>query len=182
MTVTAVNDAPVAVDDTALTSVDVTSMIDLLSNDTDADPSDVLVIDSITQPSNGTVVDNGDGTVNYTPSNGFSGSDSFSYSVTDGNGEFASADVQVAVVSPGGDLPGGFISGQYGAEAGFVVFLNPSEPQSAIDIALSGRHVVLVLLSDLTRVKTFDDAFIAAGNTRRGGCLSMVRYNAHPSA
>jgi hypothetical protein len=40
--------------------------MDVLANDTDVD-GDVLTIASLTQGANGSVTDNGDGTVTYTP-------------------------------------------------------------------------------------------------------------------
>ena len=58
----------------------------LLANDTDID-LDTLSIDSFTQPANGTVAVNGDGTFTYTPTANFNGADSFTYTVADGNGE-----------------------------------------------------------------------------------------------
>ena len=73
VTVTPVNDAPVAIDDSATTPEDTAVVIDLLANDTDAE-GDSLSIQGIAQPTNGTVVDNGDGTVTYTPDPGYNGS------------------------------------------------------------------------------------------------------------
>ncbi|MEV4509733.1 Ig-like domain-containing protein [Dactylosporangium sp. NPDC049525] len=49
--------------------------------DPDGDPLKVL---GVTQPANGSAVLNADGTVTYTPDRGFSGTDSFAYTVTDG--------------------------------------------------------------------------------------------------
>ena len=57
----------------------------LLGNDTDVD-LDTLSIASFTQPANGTLIDNGDGTFTYSPTADFNGADSFSYTVSDGNG------------------------------------------------------------------------------------------------
>jgi len=59
------------------------SVIDVLGNDTDEDADDVLVIESNTAASNGTVVNNGDD-ITYTPNTGFVGTDSFTYTVSDG--------------------------------------------------------------------------------------------------
>ncbi len=73
------DDALVADFNTAATTGDV------LANDTDAD-GDGLTIDSFTQPTHGTVVDNGDGTFTYTPENDYSGADSFSYTAWHGSG------------------------------------------------------------------------------------------------
>ncbi len=59
---------------------------DLMSNDTDQDSSDVLDVVAVYGPSNGTIVDNGNSTWTYTPDNGFTGMDSLSYLLSDGQG------------------------------------------------------------------------------------------------
>ena len=89
ISVTAVNDAPVAVNDNVTTSEDTALTIsasELLTNDTDVD-NDTLQVDSVSDPSNGSVVVNGDGTFTYTPNADFTGEDSFVYSISDGNEE-----------------------------------------------------------------------------------------------
>ncbi len=92
-----INNFPGAADDSAITNADTPVLINLLANDSDPD-NDGLTITSITAPASGTVSDNGDGTVTYTPNAGFFGSDGFSYSVDDGNGGSASANVTVTVI------------------------------------------------------------------------------------
>ncbi|MBK1792115.1 tandem-95 repeat protein [Persicirhabdus sediminis] len=78
------NAAPVALDDTGyLVDQEDTITIDVLANDSDAD-GDTLSLVSVTNGTRGTaVIDNGK--VTYTPSAGQSGSDSFTYTLTDGN-------------------------------------------------------------------------------------------------
>jgi len=92
--VTATNQVPVARDDSATTSANVAVDINVLGNDTDAD-GDTLSIASVTQPAHGTASING-ASAHYVPATGFSGSDSFSYNVTDG-ADSASATVAVTV-------------------------------------------------------------------------------------
>ncbi|HLS86476.1 MAG TPA: tandem-95 repeat protein, partial [Burkholderiales bacterium] len=80
----------------------------LLANDADAD-GDPLVIVSFTQPTNGTVADNGNGTFTYSPNVGFQGADAFTYTVSDGVST-ASATVTINVAPqtvPSLDLDGG---------------------------------------------------------------------------
>ena len=81
------NNAPVAGDDGLTTDQDVPLSVDvasdLLANDSDAN-GDALSLDSFTQPANGTLTDNGDGTLSYTPNAGYNGVDSFTYTITDG--------------------------------------------------------------------------------------------------
>ncbi|MFD2529993.1 tandem-95 repeat protein, partial [Polaribacter marinaquae] len=98
ISVSPINDAPVATNDVTSTDPGVAVVIAVLPNDTDID-GDVLNVSSIvTQPANGTVVINGDNTITYTPNPGFNkGSDSFEYQVCDTNGLCDSATVNITV-------------------------------------------------------------------------------------
>ena len=94
---------PVAVDDSVTTAEDTPVVIAVLANDSDPD-SDPLSLQSLTQPGHGTLVDNGDGTLTYTPEANFNGADSFTYTVTDGRGQSASATATVTI-DPVNDTP-----------------------------------------------------------------------------
>ncbi len=102
VTVTPVNDAPVAVDDSATTAEDTQVSIPVLANDTDVD-GDTLSIASVTNPPHGTAVKSGVNVV-YTPDPNYNGADSFSYTVSDGNGGTDTATVSVTV-TPVNDAP-----------------------------------------------------------------------------
>ena len=96
-----VNTPPVAVDDYASTSRNTPVMIDLTGNDTDADGTiDHASVVIVTTPRRGgTVLDNGDGTVTFTPKKHFKGTDLFTYTVNDNNGGTSNeATVRVNVV------------------------------------------------------------------------------------
>lgn len=96
--VTSVNAAPTANSDNADTSENESVVVNVLANDTDTDATDILVITEVTEPANGTAtVENG--SVTYQPDAGYSGSDSFEYTVSDGNGGTDSALVTVFVAS-----------------------------------------------------------------------------------
>lgn len=97
--------APVAVDDAATTRAGTAVMIDVLANDSDPD-GDALAIESFTQPSNGeTSLGDAGGAIIYTPAEGFTGEDSFTYTATDGQGGSATAAVAVTVTEPVGPPP-----------------------------------------------------------------------------
>ncbi|MES1242957.1 MAG: Ig-like domain-containing protein [Acidobacteriota bacterium] len=96
VTVTPVNDAPVAGDDTASVVEDGSVTISVLGDDTDVD-GDTLIVASVTQGTNGTVVIVGSSQVTYTPATNFHGTDSFTYTVSDGNGGTDTANVAVTV-------------------------------------------------------------------------------------
>ena len=83
VTVGCSNDAPDAADDSTSLDEDTFVIVPVLSNDADID-GDELAVESTTQPENGTVTNNGDGTVTYTPSADYCGPDSFTYIVSDG--------------------------------------------------------------------------------------------------
>ena len=89
------NSPPLAVNDTATVPENGSVDIPVLSNDSDPD-NDTLSVDSYGQGSNGTVTGNGAVLV-YTPNAGFTGSDSFTYTISDGNGNTDSATVSVTV-------------------------------------------------------------------------------------
>ena len=84
VTITPVNDAPNAVNDTVSTPPDTAVVINVLNNDTDID-NDSLTITAVTQGSKGVVTHNGT-TVTYTPNANEAGSDTFTYTISDGNG------------------------------------------------------------------------------------------------
>ena len=72
--------------------------IDVLANDTDPE-KDVLTVSAVGTATHGTVTINTDGKVKYTPTVGYSGADSFSYTVSDGNGNAVIANVDVTVMA-----------------------------------------------------------------------------------
>ncbi|MCE8529008.1 tandem-95 repeat protein [Ruegeria pomeroyi] len=96
VTVTGVNDAPVAVDDTVSVAEDGSVSIAVLGNDSDPD-GDGLTVSGASDPANGSVVVNADNTLSYTPDANFNGTDTFTYTVSDGNGGADTATVTVTV-------------------------------------------------------------------------------------
>jgi hypothetical protein len=105
VTVNPVNDAPVAAPDSATVAEDASTVIDLVGNDTDVDDdTSTLTIISLTNPSNGTVSDNGDGTVTYTPDPDYAGADSFTYTVCDSGG-LCDTETVAVTVDPVNDAP-----------------------------------------------------------------------------
>ncbi len=107
--ITSVNDAPVAVNDSATTTPNQAATINVLGNDFDVD-GDTLVVDSFTSPANGSVINLGGGVLQYTPSLDFTGGDQFTYTISDGQGGTDTATVSIIVQSVStlhvGDLDG----------------------------------------------------------------------------
>jgi large repetitive protein len=102
VTVTAVNDAPVATNDNATVNEDQPVTIGVLGNDSDVD-GDPLTVTSATSP-HGTVAINPDGTITFTPNPNFNGPTTITYTISDGNGGTATATVNVTV-APVNDAP-----------------------------------------------------------------------------
>ncbi|MBC6472757.1 MAG: tandem-95 repeat protein, partial [Hormoscilla sp. GM102CHS1] len=97
VTITVPNKAPEAGNDSAIMLLGTTGTIQVLANDTD-DNSDVLSVTSFSQNSDrgGTIAREGN-SLHYTPAAGFHGTDSFEYSISDGNGGTDSATVMITV-------------------------------------------------------------------------------------
>jgi VCBS repeat-containing protein len=104
ITVTPVNDPPVANADTATVFEDLPTVVTVLSNDTDID-NDTLQVVSVTQGAHGgTVSINADGTLRYLGALNYNGPDSFTYTVSDGHGGTATGTVSITV-TPVDDAP-----------------------------------------------------------------------------
>ncbi|MBN1873294.1 MAG: tandem-95 repeat protein [Anaerolineae bacterium] len=81
MTINAVNDAPVAHDDTANTPVNTPRTVVVLGNDTDVE-EDPLTVVAVGNPADGAATTNGT-TVTYTPTPSFTGYEVFTYTISD---------------------------------------------------------------------------------------------------
>lgn len=86
---------PSAGEDAASTAVDTPVTVDVLANDSDAS---AFSLTGATAGAHGSVVVNADSTLTYTPEAGWSGSDSFSYTVLDAAGNTSTATVLIDVV------------------------------------------------------------------------------------
>jgi hypothetical protein len=91
---------PIGVDDSDSTPAGEPLTIDVLDNDP-AGPS--LTVTEVTQGANGTVVIDPAGTVTYTPNDGFSGIDTFTYTATDEDGQTITQTVTITVTPDGRD-------------------------------------------------------------------------------
>ncbi|ADO74013.1 Ig-like domain-containing protein [Stigmatella aurantiaca] len=105
VTVTPVNDPPTANDDAITVAEDSgATVVDVLANDsTSPETGESLRVTAVTQPANGTVTFTSDN-VTFTPAANYSGTTSFTYTVTDGGGASDEATVTVTV-TPVNDPP-----------------------------------------------------------------------------
>ncbi len=88
---------PVANDDNRTVTVDTPITINVLNNDFDAD-GDPITIASVGEAANGTVTLLDGGAIQYTPNAGFSGTDSFTYTITDNVSETPSSPATVTIL------------------------------------------------------------------------------------
>src|SRR5262249_37529116 len=95
--VTAVNHPPVAVADSGSTAGDTQVAFNVRGHDTDVD-GDSLAVTAVTQPAHGSASFTASGAT-YTPAANYNGSDSFTYTISDGHGGTASAAVSVTVTA-----------------------------------------------------------------------------------
>jgi VCBS repeat-containing protein len=102
ITVTAVNDTPVANDDLASTPINIPVIIDVRGNDTDTEPGTLTVGGIVVNPAQGAAIDNGDGTITFTPALNFSGTATVTYTLTDAGGlsDTATVTINVGANSP----------------------------------------------------------------------------------
>jgi hypothetical protein len=113
ITIVAVNDPPTALDDNATTPEDSTVTIDVLAdngNGADFDIDDTINPASTTLvpasgPTHGSVLNNGDGTFDYTPATNYYGLDSFRYTVDDFAGDTSTEATVTVTVLPMNDPP-----------------------------------------------------------------------------
>ncbi len=104
VTINGRNDGPRAVDDARTTDQDTPLVIDALSNDTDPDASDSLVITGVDQPAQGSVSINAAGQLVFDPGNDFDALDetqsatvSFDYTISDGKGGTDTATLRITI-------------------------------------------------------------------------------------
>ncbi|TNG02904.1 MAG: hypothetical protein EP297_00730, partial [Gammaproteobacteria bacterium] len=97
-----INNPPVATDDFLATGIGEALDIapaDILGNDSDPD-EDRLKIEEFSKPTYGSVIEDAEGYLIYSPREGFKGSDSFTYTITDGYDSKATATVTIHVGPP----------------------------------------------------------------------------------
>jgi RHS repeat-associated protein len=131
-------------------------MINVLGNDSDPD-GDPLTVTGVTQPTNGKAVTGSNNIVTYTPTTGFTGQDSFTYSISDGRGGTAGATVRVTVNPPVGCQPPTITSitplnGPVGTEV--TIIGTNLDCGNVHNLTFNGIPAVITFLSS-TMIKTF---------------------------
>ena len=189
VTINPVNDSPTAAGDGFTTMENVVLNVPapgVLANDSDVD-SDPLTAVKVTDPANGTVTLNADGSFTYAPNPNFFGSDSFTYRVTDGTAESAPVTVSITVedaqddptltsVAPGSICEGGpdFILTVTGSNFvdGAVVQWNGSA--RATTFISSTQLTAIIPASDIESAGTVD---VTVTNPLGGGTTSVMVFS-----
>ena len=140
--VASVNDLPVAFDDSISTDENNAVSGNVSENDVlSADGGNTYRVS--VPPSDGQVTMNANGTFTYTPNIDFSGSDSFSYELTDIDGDVRSAVVSVSVADVVSSIPGDLNEdGTLSAEDIDLLLAGLSENSSAIRLDVNEDDVV----------------------------------------
>jgi Family of unknown function (DUF6288)/Carbohydrate esterase, sialic acid-specific acetylesterase/Bacterial Ig domain len=116
--VTAVNDAPVATPQSVITPHNTNKTITLGGSDVEGS---ALTYTVVTQPTRGSLSGSGSN-LNYTPTTGTSGPDSFTYKVNDGSLDSATVTVSITVSLPlpwtNGDIGTGMLAGSVTTSSG----------------------------------------------------------------
>ncbi|MCA1732691.1 MAG: tandem-95 repeat protein, partial [Acidobacteria bacterium] len=148
------NSPPVARIDKPTVDEDDTVVIDILANDTDVD-GDTLTVTALGEATNGTATLGVDGMVTYTPDANFHGTDSFTYTVSDGNGGTDDATVTVTVNSIN-DPPTAVDDEGFTVEQGETLLINTFTLRSNDFDIDGGRLKILAVGNAIGGTVTFD--------------------------
>lgn len=145
----AVNTPPTAVNDSVATSENMPLTFNPLTNDSDAN-GDPLVISAKTDGAHGVVINNGGTGLTYTPAVGYSGGDSFTYTIHDGRGGYGTATVSMAVgaINHAPDAVNDSKTTPYNTAISFDPRLNDTDPDGnslTITSATNGAHGAAVV-------------------------------------
>lgn len=160
------NHDPIPVNDVYTVNEDVLLSRNVLDNDTDPDPTDVLTVSDNTDPANGTLIMNANGGFIYVPNPDFNGTDSFTYTASDGVGGEAIATVNITI-TPVNDAPVS-ATDPYSTSKNVAVSIKKASGVLANDTDVDGDALSAVLVSGPTQGTLYmnnQGAFIYIPNT-----------------
>jgi VCBS repeat-containing protein len=148
VTVTGVNEDPVAGDDSFTTEEDTPVVVNVIANDTDIDDDTLTVtqidgqVATVGSPitlydGSGTATLNANGTITFNPAPNYNGPVSFEYQISDGNGGFDTATVS-GTVNPVNDAPTSTPIANQEDNDGEAISLDVSDSFNDVDIATNG--------------------------------------------
>lgn len=166
VTVDAVNDEPVALDNTYTITVNTSLTVSLpgiLDNDFDVD-GDSLASQLVAEVSHGLLSLDPNGSLTYTPDEGWVGTDHFTYETADAESLSSAATVWINVITPGNTLPDAIndvVVSDEDVPVTLAVLPNDSDPNS---------DPLTILVAD---AGTFGSVVVNADNT--------LTYTPHPN-
>jgi YD repeat-containing protein len=159
VTITAANQPPNAVNDTSTTAFNTAKTFDPRTNDTDPD-GNPLTITAKTNGASGTVTINSGASLTYTPNVGFSGLDSFTYTISDGQGGTDTATVSMTVSAATNQPPNAVndsITTPQNVAKTFDPRTNDSDPEGnplSVSAKTNGAHGTVVINSGVSLTYT----------------------------
>lgn len=162
----AVNDAPIAVNDSATTPYHTAIDIPVLQNDYDIDsPIDTASISIIDSAAYGIIVVESTGIVEYSPHIGFFGLDNFIYTVSDTQGATSNAATVTVIVEPSTAVDRTFFHSVPEKFQLYANFPNPFNPETKIEFETPKSSTVYIGIYDVNGrlVKTLIDESVAPG-------------------
>ncbi len=181
LTVAPVNDAPDAVDDVFVIDRNET-LVGTVRADNGAGPDqdvdgDALTVAVVTQPASGLLMLNAGGSFIYTPDAGFSGTDSFVYSLTDEAGAVATATVTVTVEGPEVAYALGAVTNE-GAEGSALTFTvtrtGDTDVAGSVSYAITGSGDNPAQADDFTNTVLSGTVTFAAGETEQAITVTLA--------
>jgi CSLREA domain-containing protein len=151
VTITPVNDAPVASDDLAATLEDLPITLGVLPNDSDVEGSG-LTVTAVALPSSGGAAISGTTQIVYTPALNFNGQAVFSYTISDG--ALTDTALVTVTVSPVNDAPTvsaiGDLTVTVGASTGPITFtVSDVESGGALAVSANSSNTSLVPITNI---------------------------------
>jgi hypothetical protein len=180
ITVNPVNDVPLAAPDAAATNENTAvTTADVLLNDALGDQPTAIAAFDAASAQGGTVAPGAGNTFLYTPAVGFSGVDSFTYTIEDADGEISTATVTVTVANVANDAPVNIVPGaQISAEDATLVFslgtgnlIAVSDPDAGVnplEVTLTAAQGTLTLAATAGLTFTVGDGAADATMTFTG--------------
>ncbi|MFL6841946.1 MAG: beta strand repeat-containing protein, partial [Sphingomicrobium sp.] len=165
---------PVAdiVNDSASTNEDTAVTTSVLTNDNfEGSPS----ISGVTQGAHGTVVDNGNGTITFTPNADYNGSDSYTYTVTSG-GVTETATVSLTI-GPVADIVADSVTVNQNSGANSLNLLGNDtfeDPTRFISAVSQGTKGTVTINNNGTPLNTADDFAVYTPNAGQSGADSFT--------
>ncbi|WNM57809.1 DUF4347 domain-containing protein [Candidatus Nitrospira allomarina] len=187
LTVTPVNDAPIAVADAFTVNEGSTTILNLSNNDTDPDDGlDLTSITIVSGPANGTITSiNPDGTVTYTHNGSETLADSFTYTIRDLSGLTSNTIRVDLIVSPINDAPvitsnGGGTTANVSVVTGTTAVTNVNATDAESNpwtySIIGGADAALFTIDPVTGVLTFITApdFQAPGDVGADNIYDVI--------